>query len=170
METEIINRVASSDLISFDLETIYPEGERVVFDIKDLLHEGIILLEKDFREFIKTHNWESYSGKNVAICCSEDAIIPTWAFMLPVIKLQPFANMVVFGDLKTLEEKLWSEQISKIDLTQYADVKVVIKGCGKKNVPVFAYTELTRILKPIVASIMYGEPCSTVPVYKKPKV
>lgn len=169
MEAEIINRVSTSDLVSFDLESIYPEGDRIVFDIKDLLFEGIILREKDYREYIRTHNWESYTGKNVAICCSEDAIIPTWAFMLPIIKLQPYANMVVFGDLKTLEEKLWTEQISKLNIGKYTNAKVVIKGCGKKNVPTFAYTELTRILKPIASSIMYGEPCSTVPLYKKPK-
>lgn len=169
MESEIINRVSVSDLISFDLENIYPEGDCLVFDIKDLLFEGTILKEKEYRAFIKSHNWENYTGKNVAICCSEDAIIPTWAFMLPIVKMQPYAKMVVFGNKKTLEEKLWSDQIAKLDLTPYINGKVVVKGCGKKYVPIFAYTELTRVLMPIVYSIMFGEPCSTVPLYKKQK-
>lgn len=167
LENQIINRVVDSGLISIDLEEIYPSGENIVIDIKDQLFQGIILREKDFREYVKTHNWESYKDKNVAIICSEDAIIPTWAYMLIVVKLQPHANAVIFGNLDALELSLWQTELSKLNLSNYNNSKIVIKGCSNKPVPVFAYAELVRLLMPIAASIMYGEPCSTVPLYKR---
>jgi hypothetical protein len=167
METEIINKVASSDLVSIDLETIYPEEERVVFDIKPLLFEELILKEKDFREFVRTHEWQNYIDKYVAITCTADAIVPTWAFMLVMIKIQPFAKEVIFGTAESLEEHIWKNHLQTIDFEKYKDAKVVIKGCSKKNVPIFAYTELTRLLRPLAYSIMFGEPCSTVPLFKK---
>lgn len=170
METEeIVNRVATSGLISFDLEELYHPGERVVFDIKDQLFQGFILREKDFRDFLKTNDWSAYSGKNVAIICSEDAIVPTWAYMLLAIQLEPFANAFIFGDLNALEDKLFADAISKLDTEEFRGKKMVIKGCSKFPVPVSAYVEITRLLKPVVQSLMFGEPCSTVPLYKKPK-
>ena len=165
----IINKVQQSGLITIDLEDYYHGGEKVLFDIKDYLYEGIILKEKDFRTFLKEHDWNQYEGKNVAITCSVDAIIPKWAYMLVASKLNPVANLAIFGTLKDLHAKIFSEAIAKINMLDYAQSKVVIKGCGKLEVPVSAYVELTNKLLPIVSSIMYGEPCSTVPVYKQLK-
>ncbi len=169
MSNEIVNRVAGSSIISFDLETLYPIGERVTFDIKDNLYQETILREKEFRVFIKEHNWEAYQSKNVAITCSVDAIVPTWAFMLIASKLTPFANHFTFGTQAELEKELFSMALDKLDLAQYQDAKVVVKGCSGNAIPTLAYVELVRILQPVVASLMFGEPCSTVPVYKRPK-
>ena len=171
MQTEeIVNRVATSGLVSFDLEELYHPGERILYDIKDNLFMGLILKEKDFREFLKGHDWTQYTGKNVAIICSEDAIVPTWAYMLLAIQLEPYANAVVFGDLTALEDKLFSDAISKIDAEEFLGKKVVVKGCSKVPVPISAYVKITTLLKPVAQSLMFGEPCSTVPLYKKPKV
>ena len=165
----IINKVQQSGLITIDLEDYYHAGEKVLFDIKDYLYEGIILKEKDFRTFLKDHNWEQYAGKNVAITCSVDAIIPTWAYMLVATKLKPVAHLTIFGTIKDLHAKIFSDAIGQINASDYTQSKVVIKGCGKLEVPVSAYVELTNKLLPVVSSIMYGEPCSTVPVYKQLK-
>ena len=165
----IINRVAGSALVSIDLEDLYHPGKRVLYDIKDNLFEGIVLKEKDFRDFIRNHDWTQYSEKNIAITCSVDAIIPTWAYMLLVTKMEPYANMIVLGNLQDLEKGLFKEALDKLDIEAYRNRKVVIKGCSDKPVPEYAYVELTRKLRPLAASIMFGEPCSTVPVYKKPK-
>lgn len=169
MENEIFNRVANSGLITFDLEEYYHMGERVIYDLKGNLYMDLILKEKDFRDFIKSHDWSFYKDKNVAIVCSADAIIPTWAYMLIVSKIEPFANVVVVGDLTLLEQSLFQQALHSIDKEMYRDAKVVVKGCGKFPVPLYAFGEVTRILRPVVSSIMFGEPCSTVPVYKKPK-
>lgn len=169
MEQEIINRVVRSPLISLDLEDFYPHGERIVFDLKDCLYQGLILREKDFREFVKTHNWAQYQDKYVAIVCSEDAIVPTWAYMLVAVHLSPFARFYVRGSLEQLEQAIFQEVIEKIDIEQYRDKKVVLKGCGKLPIPEFAHIALTRRLSAVVASLMFGEPCSTVPIYKRPK-
>ncbi|GAB2766684.1 DUF2480 family protein [Rhabdobacter roseus] len=170
METEeIVNRVASSGLLSLDLEAYYHPGERVVYDLKDNLFQGLILREKDFREFLKTHDWTQYTGKNVAITCSEDAIVPTWAYMLLATQLEPHAHTVVFGDLSTLEDKLFFEAIARLDLEEFRGKRVVVKGCSKHPVPTSAYVEISRLLRPLVQSLMFGEPCSTVPLYKKPR-
>ncbi|MEO0331211.1 MAG: DUF2480 family protein [Bacteroidota bacterium] len=168
-DTEIINRVANSPLITFDLEDYYPQGEQVVYDIKDNLFREMILREKDFRTFVKEHDWSQYQGKYVALTCSVDAVVPTWAYMLLAIKLEPYARRVIFGSLETLESILFQEALSRVDLIEFQDAKVVIKGCGNLPVPDFAYVEITRLLRPYVSSIMYGEPCSTVPLYKRPK-
>ena len=165
----IVNRVAQSGLITFDLEDYYPEGKRVVYDLKDILFQGMILRERDFRAFVKQHDWAQYHGKYVALTCSANAIVPTWAYMLLTIKLEPYARRVVFGSLDTLEAVLFQEALQRVDITQFQDAKVVVKGCGNRAVSPFAYTEITRLLRPVAASIMYGEPCSTVPLYKKPK-
>ncbi|MFN8353866.1 MAG: DUF2480 family protein [Spirosomataceae bacterium] len=165
----IINRVAKSSLITIDLEDYYHQGERLVYDLKDNLYMGLILREKDFRDFLKTHDWSQYAGKNVAITCTEDAIIPTWAYMLLTLQLQPYAHTVVFGDLEDLENKLFYEALAKLNPTDYEGLKVVVKGCSKYPVPTAAYVEITRLLQPHVQNLMFGEPCSTVPLYKKAK-
>ncbi|KAA6440038.1 DUF2480 family protein [Dyadobacter flavalbus] len=170
METqEIVNRVAVSGIVSLDLEELYHPGERILYDIKDNLWQGMILREKDFREFLKSHDWAQYQGKNVAIICSEDAIVPTWAYMLLAVQLEPYANAVVFGDLDALESKLFADAIHKLNPEEFAGKRVVVKGCSKVSVPVSAYVEISTLLKPVVQSLMFGEPCSTVPIYKKPK-
>ena len=169
METEIVNRVAGSGLVTLDLEDYYHPGERVVYDLKDNLYMGLILKEKDFRAFLKEHDWSQYAGKNVAITCSEDAIVPTWAYMLLTLQLQPYANTIVFGSLTDLEEKLYFDAIAQIDPDAFRDARVVVKGCSKVPVPTAAYVELTRVLRPVVQSLLFGEPCSTVPLYKRPK-
>lgn len=166
---QIINRVEQSGLISIDLEDIYDTRERVIIDLKDLLFQGIALREKDFREFIKNEDWSKYSDKNVGVICSVDAIIPTWAYMLLISRIEPFASNVIVGDKDKLEEYLFLQALNDLDIESYRDKKLVIKGCSDKPVPAFAYAELTRKLRPIASSIMFGEPCSTVPVYKKPK-
>ncbi len=166
---EIINKVAGSGLVTIDLETFYPEGERILFDIKPLLFQELILKEKDFREFIKNEDWSKYKNKFVGIICSSEAIVPTWAYMLLSLHLGPFAKKIVFGNLQELEIILFEEAINKIDFSQYKDARIVIKGCSKKTVPINAYLKLSNALRPIVKSIMYGEPCSTVPLYKAKK-
>jgi hypothetical protein len=169
MEDQIINRVANSPLKTFDLEDHYHTGARQVLDIAPWLFNGIILKEKDFRSFVKEHNWADYEGKNVAIMCSVDAIIPIWAYMLVAINLEPYANMLVYGDLSDLENALFMQALAKVNLEDFQDAKIVVKGCGNHPVPEFAYVEITRLLRPIAASIMFGEPCSTVPLYKLKK-
>lgn len=169
METEIVNRVAGSGLVSLDLEAYYHPGERVVYDLKDNLYMGLILREKEFRAFLNQHDWSWYTGKNVAITCTEDAIVPTWAYMLLTLKLQPYAHTVVFGTRADLDEKLYFDAIARINPEDYRDARVVVKGCSKVPVPTAAYVELTRVLQPVVQSLLFGEPCSTVPLYKRPK-
>ena len=169
MSEEIKNKVADSGLTTIDLEELFPEGERVLFDIKPLLFQELILKEKDFREFIKNEDWSKYNNKFVAIICSSDAIVPTWAYMLLSLSLQPFAKKIVFGNLEMLENSLFDELLNKIDFSQYKDSRIVIKGCSGKPVPVNAFVKLSAALKPFAKSIMYGEPCSTVPLYKAKK-
>lgn len=166
-ENEIINRVANSSIVTFDLEEYYQPGERVLIDIKDRLFQGLILKEKDFRDFVKTANWAEYHEKFVAITCSEDVIIPTWAYMLLASSLQPHAKKIVFGSLSELEAAIYHDTLAQIDWTAFQDSKVVIKGCSKVPVPASAYVEATTLLRPYAASIMFGEPCSTVPVFKR---
>jgi hypothetical protein len=166
MENEITNKVANSGLVTIDLEKFITEGERILFDIKPLLFQELILKEKDLREFIKTHDWSIYKNKLVALTCSSDAVVPTWAYMLLTLSLEPFAKKIVFGNLHELENLLFAEKIAQLNVTDYKDARVVIKGCGEKPLPVNAYIQITTLLKPVVKSIMYGEPCSTVPLYK----
>lgn len=166
MPDEIVNKVANSGLMTIDLEEFYPKGERILFDIKPLLFHELILKEKDFREFIKQHDWASYQDKMVAITCTADAVVPTWSYMLVSIALEPYAKKIVFGNLETLEAILFSEVLKSITYSDYQDKRVVIKGCSNLPVSTNAYVELVRGLKPFVKSIMYGEPCSTVPLYK----
>lgn len=167
MEREIINRVSNSQLVTFDLEELYTSGERVLFDIKDLLFQGLVLREKDFRDFVKSHEWAQYRNKWVAITCTADAIVPTWAYMLLSASLQPYAGLVIFGSLQELEIRLYERALIKVDWSKFENAKVVVKGCSKVEVPVSAYVAVTSQLRKVATSIMYGEPCSTVPIFKK---
>lgn len=164
---EIVNKVAQSGLIELNLEEYFPEGERIVVDLKPHLFQELILKEEDFREWILNENWKKYEDKYVAITCTADAIIPVWAYMLVASSLQPYSKKIVFGALDTLEAVLFNEQLKKINPDDYRDKRVVIKGCSNKEVPISAYVEITNLLRPVAKSIMYGEPCSTVPVYKR---
>jgi hypothetical protein len=167
MAEEFVNKVAESGIITLDPAAHVPTGETAVFDMKDHLFMGLILKEKDFREALKTMNWEQYRDKNVAVTCSADAVIPVWAYMLVASNMQPVAREIVMGDERELKRQLFLKNISKININDYADQRVVIKGCGEIPVGDFVYMELTKILRPVAKSIMYGEPCSTVPVYKR---
>jgi hypothetical protein len=169
MQEEIVNRVAKSNLITFDLEELHEKGDRVELDISDQLYEGLILREKDFRLFVKEHDWNQYRGKYVAVHCSADAIVPTWAYMLIASRLSGLATFFIKGDLSDLENALFMNKLEKINPEDFKDTKVVIKGCSDLPVPDAAYVELVRLLTPFVSSIMFGEPCSTVPVYKARK-
>lgn len=168
IQETIINKVSQSGLVTLDPAMFYPEGERVVYDIKDNLFMELILKEKDFREFVKNHDWAQYQDKYVALTCSADAIVPAWAYMLLANKMAPYAKEVVFGDADTLETVIFIKAIAEnLDVEQYRDQRIVIKGCGDIPVPTSAYVELTKKLTPVVKSLMFGEPCSTVPIYKK---
>ncbi|QLE01226.1 DUF2480 family protein [Galbibacter sp. BG1] len=167
MQEEIINRVAQSKLETFNLEDYYPAGNRVLFDISDWLLEGFLLKEKDFREKAKNHQWEQYQGSYVALTCSTDAIVPAWAYMLLTTYLSPFAKKVLIGSLEQLETSIFQEVLDNINLTAYTDKPVIVKGCSNKPVPENAYIMITEKLLPIAKSIMYGEACSSVPLYKR---
>lgn len=169
MEKEIINRVTNSKLKTFDLEEIYPEGKRILFDIKDWLFEEIILKEKDFRASVKNHDWSQYKNTFIAVTCSVDAIIPSWAFMLVAAEITPFSNKVVIGNLELLETVIYQELLQFVDFKDFADAPVIIKGCAEKPIPNAAYAFLIEKLQPIAKSIMFGEACSTVPLYKAKK-
>lgn len=168
MEQEIINRVATSPLKSIDLEEYLDENASVGFDLANTLYQGLILREKDFREYLKTHDWSQYAGMNVYIHCSADAIVPIWAYMLVVTKLSE-ASLVVMGTTEDLEKARVDRAVRHLLKEDWTDAKVVIKGCGNIENKEYAYTEITKALLPLVSSLMYGEPCSTVPVYKRGK-
>ncbi|MCB0791920.1 MAG: DUF2480 family protein [Flavobacteriales bacterium] len=165
----IINKVASSGIITLDLEEMYPQGERVVFDLKPLLWQDVALKEDDLRAFCKTHDWSQYSGKFVSVHCSADAIVPTWAYMLVATQLQRYAVFVTQGDADQLERAIFTRFVGELEIAVYRDARVVVKGCSKLPVPLNAYVELSAKLLPVVKSLMFGEPCSTVPLYKAPK-
>ena len=167
MENEIINRVANSKLVVIDLEDYYPKGKRTVFDIKDWLFQEFVLKEKDFRELANQHDWSQYQDNYVALICTSDAIIPAWAFMLLTMHLQPYAKRVVVGDLDQLETSIYQDIIQNLDLTEYSDKPLIIKGCTNKPVPSNAYILLSEKLRPIAKSVMYGEACSSVPLFKR---
>lgn len=167
MNEPIINKVAESGLITVDLAVYYPKEETAVFDMKDHLFMGMILKEKDFREVLKTLDWSVYENKNVAVTCSADAVIPVWAYMLVASYLEPVAKEIVMGDKNELHKAVFLKNLSQINTAAFADKRVVIKGCGDTPIGDFVYMEITKLLRPVVKSIMYGEPCSTVPVYKK---
>ena len=166
MNETIVNKVTNSGLITIDLENYLPRGEMVTFDLKDHLFMGLILKEKDFREALKNLDWSVYQDKYVAITCGADAIIPAWAYMLVVTYVRNIAKDVYTGTSAEMQKHLLLKNISAIDVNEFADQRIVIKGCGDMNIESFAYAEITKVLVPVVKSIMYGEPCSTVPVYK----
>lgn len=169
MESAFINKVSESGIITLDLEDYYPKEETVVFDMKDHLFMGLILKEKDFREALKDLDLAPYKNKNIALTCTADAIIPVWAYMLVASYLQPVAREIVFGDAEFLHKTLFLKNIDRINAADYLDQRVVIKGCGELPISETAYVAITNKLRPVVKSIMYGEPCSTVPVFKRPR-
>jgi hypothetical protein len=168
--SEIVNRVAGSSIQTIDLEQYYLSGERIGFDLKDYLFQELVLKEKDYRQSLKEIDWEQYRGKYVAVFCSVDAIVPTWAFMLAITYLQGIAEDVVVGNFEGLEQYLFQKSLSSIRVEDFEGKAVVVKGCSKVPVPLYAYGEIIKMLKGIARSIMYGEPCSTVPLYKKPRL
>ncbi|RNI38676.1 DUF2480 family protein [Hanamia caeni] len=167
MDDIIINKVAQSVLETLDLENFYPSADLVTFDLKDYLFMELILKEKDYRDTLKNLDWTQYENKIAVITCSADAIIPLWAYMLAVSYLQPFAQDVFFGKKEQVLEDLLLKNISQINPEDFRDKRVVVKGCGDKQIPESAFVEITKKLRPVVKSIMYGEPCSTVPIYKR---
>ena len=167
MEGEIINKLANSVLEIFDLEDYYPKGFRVQLDISQWLLEGFLLREKDFREHLKNHDRSQYQDQYVAVFCSTDAIVPAWASILVTIHLSPFAKKIVSGSLEDLETSLYEEILPTLDYSKYEGKPVIIKGCSKKPVPMSAYVFAAQKLQPFARSIMYGEACSAVPLYKK---
>ncbi|UNY99635.1 DUF2480 family protein [Zhouia spongiae] len=169
MSDEIVNRVAQSKLVTIDLEDFYQEGERFPLDVSEWLEEGFLLREKDFRAKAAEFDWSRYTGSYVALYCATDAIIPAWAYMLLATFLSPYAKKVVVGDLELLETVLYQEQVEKLDVSVYKDLPVIVKGCSNKPVPKNAYLFLTQKLQPVAKNIMYGEACSSVPLYKKKK-
>jgi len=169
MAKTLINRVASSGLITIDLEQFYPELEIVTFDLKDFLFMEMILKELDFRKALKEIDWSIYHGKVVTLLCSNDAIIPMWAYMLVVTYLEGVAATITEGTKEDYLSSYYNHLLDNMDMSPYQDKMIVIKGCGDKGVPIQAYVTLTARLQSVAKSIMYGEPCSTVPIYKKPK-
>ena len=170
MSKAIINKVSESGLITLDLEQYYPKEETVLFDLKGYLYMGLILKEKDFREALKSLEWEIYRNKYVGIVCSTDAIIPPWAYMLVASYLEPVAKDVVMGDEKEVHKIVFLKNILNINVNDFADKRIVVKGCGEIPIEEFAYMEITKLLRPVAKTIMYGEPCSTVPIYKAPSI
>ena len=169
MSDKIINRVANSNLVNIDLEAMYPKGKRVTFDIKEWLFEGIVLKEKEFRKHIENHDWTQYKDDYVALNCSEDAIIPSWAYLLISSELAPYAKKIIVGDLELLETLIFHEVIENLKIENFKDKPIIIKGCSEKPIPNSAFSMLIQKLFPVAKSIMYGEACSTVPLLKRKK-
>ena len=168
MSGEIKNKVAeNTNLITFNLEDYYVDGNRIQVDISQWLDLGFILREKDFRTSLDNHDWKQYKNAYVAVHCSTDAIVPAWAFMLFVVKISPFVEKIVIGDLEALETSLYEKVLATIDVLPYQDKFVIIKGCSNKPVPQSAYLTITNMLMGVAKSVMYGEACSAVPLYRK---
>ena len=163
----IENKVAQSGLITISLEEFHQKGERIIFDIKPYLWQEQVIKEKDFRTFIKTHDWEQYKSKFVAITCSVDAIVPSWAYMLVAVALNPYAKKTTFGNLQDLERELYIDSINNFDIETIRDERVLVKGCGDINIPDSVFISVTEKFIPVVQSLMFGEACSNVPLYKK---
>jgi hypothetical protein len=170
MESPLVNRVAQSSIITLNLEKYYPQKEILSFDLKDYLFHGLILKEKDFREALKSHDWEQYRDKILVVFCSTDAIIPVWAYMLVSAYISGISAETYIGSAEEYIKQHYWTALSNLDYNQYLDERVVIKGCSDKPVPPLAYALVTEKLKDFAQSIMYGEPCSTVPIFKRPRV
>lgn len=166
---EIVNRVAKSKLVTFNLEEYYPAEKRLLFDVKDWLYEGFVLREKEFRKAVKEHDWAQYKNQFVALTCSSDAIVPAWAYMLISVNLQPYAKKIVLGNLEDLEKSIYQDVLENLDVEAYKNLPVIIKGCANKPIPEDAYVQAVQKLQPVVKSLMFGEACSSVPLYKKKK-
>ena len=166
---EIVNKVQKSGLVQMDLADFKPKTSIKTIDLKENLWQGLALKEKDFRAFVNENEWGKYQESVVGVYCSADAIIPTWAFMLVISKLQEHGVEGYVGDAKEVEKELIKKNIAALDLTKYQDAKLIIKGCADIASPSFVMSELLKKLQPVAASIMYGEPCSTVPVFKRKK-
>ena len=164
--SEIVNRVSQSKLVTFNLEDYYPKGNRVALDIKDWLFEGLILREKDFRAQLEEFDWSEYQDCYVALSCSTDAIIPGWAYMLIATKLQPYTRKIIIGDMEMLESSLYQSVLENLDVSEFSDKPVIIKGCSNKPVPANAYLWATTKIQSVAKSVMYGEACSSVPLFK----
>lgn len=167
MSDEIVNKVAQSQLVTIDLEAYYPKEEIVLFDLKPHLFMELILKEKEFRAALQNLDWSTYQQKVVAVTCTADAVIPMWAYMLVASYLQPVAKDIIYGNEQTALQQLFLQNINAINIDEFADKRIVVKGCGDMPIGEFAYLAITKRLLPLVKSIMYGEPCSTVPIYKK---
>lgn len=167
MQDPIINKVAESGLITLDLETYYPKQEIIAFDLKDYLFMGLILKEKDFREALASLDWTKYQHKHVAVFCSADAIIPMWAYMLTTTNLSAVNATIGYGTIEEMRKQLFLKNIEAINPQEFSEKRVVVKGCGDLPIGEFAYVQITAKLAPVVRSLMYGEPCSTVPVFKR---
>lgn len=165
----LVNRVEESGIVTLDIADLFPAEEVEEFDLKKFLVKELVLMEKHFREELKKIDWNAYRAKNVAVHCSNDAIIPMWAYMLVASYLEPHAKSIFYGSRRKAEAGLLAKNIEALDVTAYAGARVVIKGCGDQPLPPDAYILITKKLQPVVQSLMYGEPCSTVPVYKRPK-
>jgi len=164
-----VNRVAQSGIVNLDPEDFYPKFEIQELDIKPWLFQGLLLKEKDFRASLAEHDWLAYKGKHVCVYCSSDAIIPQWAYMLIATYLQPVDCEFQKGTKEEFIHQYMSEAIRNVDYSTFADARVIIKGCGQHPIPDFVYLELTKRLMPVTKSVMFGEACSTVPIYKKKK-
>ena len=169
MSEQIVNRVAESALQTIDLEQLLPAEVPVLFDLKEYLFMSLIVKEKEFRASLQQIDLSVYSGKTVLIICTADAIIPMWAYMLVAAVLQPVAKEVFFGTESEWKKQQLLQAITALDINRYNGQRVVVKGCGVEPIPEAAYMEITKRLRPVAKSIMYGEPCSTVPIYKQPK-
>jgi len=167
MSDEIVNKIAQSQLITLDLETYYPAEEIMLFDLKPHLFMELILKEKEFRAALQNNDWSVYQNKIVAVTCTADAIIPMWAYMLVASYLQPVAKDVIFGDENTARQQIFLQRIDAINAEEFVDKRIVVKGCGDVPIGEFAYLAITKKLMPVAKSIMYGEPCSTVPIFKR---
>lgn len=166
----LVNRVANSGLVTINLEDFFPKGKLVIFDLKDYLFKELILKEKDFRAALKEHDWTQYEGVNLLVICSTDAIIPVWAYMLVAGYAEPFANEIFQGDEETFYKVAFEKALMDFDGAQHEGARIIIKGCSNKPVPPAAYVMLTKKLRPFAQAIMYGEACSTVPIFKRPRV
>ena len=167
MEGEIVNRVEKSGLEQVNLDDFYPKGVRVSFDLKEVLIDELVLIEKNFRDFVKENDWTVYQNQYVNVICSADAIVPLWAFMLITSSVQPYAKKVVMGSNQDLEKAIFNDIFDEFDFTQFVNKSVIVKGCGHHPIPESVFVDFTYRLQNVAKNIMFGEACSAVPLFKK---